>query len=805
MRPRCAPLAVLLTTTLLALAWAGAPACADQKSFTVAGRTITFDVDLDHLLVSAPVGAGLAEVRASAANVARRAITAQSGVTHESPDAYLKDLLSRPNAVTIPGALGTLVQRLRSFQPGMLKGNAPGSLTQILNADVRTVYKTRNRNGTTSLVIPQRSVTVRFKAPPAADTLAAIQQAYRLSAPEKRSYLPDTYTFHLQTPASAVDPLSDEFTVQSRLQQKYASQVMWVEPDLAFQVKLSDVPDDSLFKDQWYLSDPPSGLRLPKVWDIVRGLPRVRIAVIDTGIDLAHEDLMGVFVDPLDATVAAGAPGRDNPAPQGNEAHGTHCVGIAAAITGNKKGIAGIASGCRIIPIRAYIGQAIAGQAATRLEYVVEALHHAKAKGAKVISLSAEFPDFTEAMSRINQVIDEITRDDTCLIVAAAGNNIPSANVVYPANHPRCMAVGAVGRDNGRLIYSNFTQGQNVISIMAPSGLLEALGEIVTTDPTGPAGDNPGGEAADSGGLGDRAGNYFYKFDGTSAATPMVAATAALIWSARPELKASEVREILEKTAEPVHADQVVYTSGRNDEYGFGKLNPLAAVCRAMGLPTPPAATPAGPIAMAAAAPPSAVRPPADAPRAEKQVATLFDPPKPETTHTGESHPAYSSPHWATLVLPGAADEATKNKLISEAVKPDWLDAIAKVKPYKVGDKEVLMIQRMALRSRDELLKTARGGGLPDLHPVVEQNGNWHLPLGTLSVDVKHDDLIEAAKQRLARAGLKVVGENGRHLTLKLGDQSPFRSVFEASKLLGKEKDLFATAYTDFLEPRRFP
>ena len=66
----------------------------------------------------------------------------------------------------------------------------------------------------------------------------------------------------------------------------------------------------------------------------------------------------------------------------------------------------------------------------------------------------------------------------------------------------------------------------------------------------------------------------------------------------------------------------------------------------------------------------------------------------------------------------------------------------------------------------------------------------------TINIDV--DRSINTVKQHLSKVSLEVVGERGRHLSLKLQDRSPSRTVFDASKALGKEKDLFSSAYTDF-------
>ena len=119
--------------------------------------------------------------------------------------------------------------------------------------------------------------------------------------------------------------------------------VLSAHPDFIHFVKKSGVPNDTYVNNQWALNK----IDAPQGWDLHTGDENIVIAVLDDGVDTAHEDLSTKIVLPYDAT-----DGDTNQEPNAWDGHGTACAGIAAALTNNGKGVAGISWKSKIMPIR---------------------------------------------------------------------------------------------------------------------------------------------------------------------------------------------------------------------------------------------------------------------------------------------------------------------------------------------------------------------------------------------------------------------------------------------------------------------
>jgi subtilisin family serine protease len=271
-------------------------------------------------------------------------------------------------------------------------------------------------------------------------------------------------------------------------------------------------------------------IKATTAWDETRGDPDVLIAVLDTGVDMTHPELVDKVVstgrdfvnDDLDAT--------------DDHWHGTHVAGVAAADTGNGEGIAGVAWDCRILP-----GKVIDADGSGYYSWLIDGIVWAVDEGAKVINLSLggdEDDEFLEDACKY-------AYDRGVVIVAASGND--GASVGYPAAFDRyVLAVAATDYNDERASFSNF--GPEV-DVAAPGVYI-----------LGPCPQWYAGE-----------GYLPYLFgSGTSQATPHVAGLAALIMSVKPWLEPDDVMDIVRYTADDVNRSQ---SPGRDDDLGYGRIN----------------------------------------------------------------------------------------------------------------------------------------------------------------------------------------------------------------------------------------
>jgi len=300
-------------------------------------------------------------------------------------------------------------------------------------------------------------------------------------------------------------------------------------------------------------------------WNIVVGSPNVRIAILDEGVDTAHPDLVGSIEATYD-----GVDGDTYQTPNRWDGHGTCCAGLAAANAANLAvGVKGVAAGCRILAARIAYSRAPGENWVTTNEMISRCIDWAWETGASVISNSwgggapsnAIVNAFERARTRGRQGLG-------CVVVIAAGN--ASGAVNFPANIGNVLCVSAsneydefknrMSRDGETFWGSCF--GREV-SVAAPGV------HNLTTDMVGEAGY-------------DRT-DYFATFNGTSSATPIVAGACALILSAVPNLREDRVRTIVMASADKVGV--APYHDGRNDYFGYGRLNVLRAVQAAMEAP----------------------------------------------------------------------------------------------------------------------------------------------------------------------------------------------------------------------------
>ncbi|MFI5934520.1 S8 family serine peptidase [Actinoplanes sp. NPDC051494] len=290
-------------------------------------------------------------------------------------------------------------------------------------------------------------------------------------------------------------------------------------------VRIAATPDDPGRPLQWAL-DRLRADDLPGL-DVSKQL----IAVIDTGVDAAHEDFAAGQVRCDLGTDLVGDrldPARDGCLdPQG---HGTHVAGIAAAVSNNGKGVASIASGTPILPIRAMDAQG-AGTSTAVSDGIVYAVDH----GATVINVSVS----GEYSGAYDSAVAYASAHDVPVVVAAGNNGATGNQALWPASSPGAIAVAALDRDGTVASYSN-TSG--VADIAAPG--------------------------TDIYGLDAKTGRYVAK-SGTSMAAPAVAASVALYRATHPDSTVVQVRQALAATAD---------AAGDAAAYGAGVVDPYALV-----------------------------------------------------------------------------------------------------------------------------------------------------------------------------------------------------------------------------------
>ena len=321
-------------------------------------------------------------------------------------------------------------------------------------------------------------------------------------------------------------------------------------------------------------------------WDQAQayGASGVVIAILDSGVDIDHPDLRLVpgydFGDndsnPNDDSASAG--------------HGTACAGVAAAIANNGLGVAGIAGGASVMPVK------VANSSGTMyFSYIQNALYWAADQGADVISMSLGAAISSDSAT---DAALQYAYNAGCVILAATGNENAST-ISYPAVHDVVIGVGAASPcgDRKRSSSSRFEVNSGVNT--DPNGYTcdgerwwgsnygsttpDARGAVDVIAPTILPTTDIGGSA------GYDPGDYDMWFNGTSAATPYAAGVAALVISANPGATPAQVREALTSTAQDIV--NVESVAGWDRYSGYGMVDAAAAVGGGGPVePTPPVA-----------------------------------------------------------------------------------------------------------------------------------------------------------------------------------------------------------------------
>lgn len=330
-------------------------------------------------------------------------------------------------------------------------------------------------------------------------------------------------------------------------------------------------PNDPLYSQQW--AHTKTGVAT--AWDKTIGSKTVKIAVIDTGVDVQHEDLksslladctggcpadMGYdFVDiDVNAYAAYGTPFPEedytvpDALPADFDGHGTHVAGIIAAAGNNNTGVIGVCPGCALMPVRA--GFTLLGSFGGHLSLlesddIVNAIVYATDNGAHIISMS-----FGGRQSMVMTDALNYAASRGVVLIAAAGNsNWSLTDASYPASDENVIAVSATTSQDTKASFSNWG---NWIDIAAPGeNILSTIPKI--------------GPKADASG--------YRQLSGTSMAAPYVSGVAGLLLSYNPLLTSKDVVLILKQETDTL-AESTYYI-------GEGKIHADKVLNKAIPIP----------------------------------------------------------------------------------------------------------------------------------------------------------------------------------------------------------------------------
>lgn len=337
--------------------------------------------------------------------------------------------------------------------------------------------------------------------------------------------------------------------------------VEFAEPNFIYYSAAST--DDPRLSDQWNLSM----LSVPAAWEISSG-QNIVIAVLDTGINANHEDLINnISPDGYDfiSDIKSSGDGNGfdaNPNDEGTSFHGSHVAGIISAQANNAKGIAGLAYDAKIMALRV-LGVQDSGSSSDIAQAILYAAGLANDSGV-IPSQRADIINMSfggEARSETVKAAIDQAYNQGLILIAAAGN-ISTDQAFYPAAFDNVIGVGAVSNDKKHASFSNF--GINV-DLVAPGGT--------------------GSGSATFDGFQDAiistvSANNYAEYLGTSMSAPHVSAVAALMKELKPDLNGQNFKAALNSG---FLTQNVNNTPDTNNFYGKGLIDAAKSVNWAAG------------------------------------------------------------------------------------------------------------------------------------------------------------------------------------------------------------------------------
>ncbi|WGP13061.1 S8 family serine peptidase [Streptomyces sp. SH5] len=295
---------------------------------------------------------------------------------------------------------------------------------------------------------------------------------------------------------------------------------------------------------QWYLS----AMQAEDMWKVTTG-EGIKIAVIDSGVNSSTPSLQGQVLKGIDATEASGDETDDY------SGHGTTMAEIIAG-TGKGGGLKGIAPGTKILPMRIALGEFEKEMPSITVQDTVNAIRAAADSDARIISMS--FGGFYSSPQEHEAI--KYAESKGKLLFAAVGNEGHKENKEgYPAAYPEVVGVASADRD-GKVSY--YSQHAGTVDVASPGSNVPRWCDTSFK-------------------------SYCDGDGGTSAATAIASASAALVWSLHPDWTANQVLNVLLDTAGRDWEDGV-----RSKYLGHGLIRPSMNVLKGKGDPGAPDISP---------------------------------------------------------------------------------------------------------------------------------------------------------------------------------------------------------------------
>jgi Subtilase family len=326
--------------------------------------------------------------------------------------------------------------------------------------------------------------------------------------------------------------------------------------------RLSFVPNDPLVPKQWYLAQN----RAFDAWTVLPPLDAVRVAVIDSGVDAGHPELV--------RRITAARSFVDGSARVDTQGHGTFVAGLIAAEADNQTGIAGMSPAAELL-----VAKVVTAERTIPVDVEAKAIRWAVQSGARVINMSLgglrdPLEPSRDTFSRLEADAIAYAVSRNVVVVAAVGNadqapRQPWRYASWPAALPHVIGVSALGRDGSSPAFSNRDAVYN--DIAAPGQ------EIVSTFPRAMTAKR---HHCEEQGYSLCGPEEYRVAEGTSFAAPQVSAAAATLLGTDPTLRAEQVIALLERTAVDANASNGCRACplGRDAYTGSGRLDVTASL-----------------------------------------------------------------------------------------------------------------------------------------------------------------------------------------------------------------------------------